>query len=113
MDVGLERCRCCRNKQTDSLKLTFAHLIPKATLKTKRGGATLGNISILCDPCNRKQGAKVWPTLASLAEEERLAPPTRQWSYLAAWEKGALKGHCRVDPDDELVHFDLDITDEL
>lgn len=116
INAGLERCRCCRKRQTDHVQLTFAHLTAKATIGTRCGQANLSNISILCAVCNQKQGTRTWSTLASLAEEERVAPPSRQWAYLASMESKYYNGDLInniIDSHDDLVHFNLDLYDAL
>jgi 5-methylcytosine-specific restriction endonuclease McrA len=69
INAGLELCRQCGIR---SYELRLAHLIAHA-----RGGAyRRDNLTILCPPCDIRQGTQPSP-LRSLADEEREygAPP--------------------------------------
>lgn len=60
--AGLELCRQCAARSTE---LRLAHLIPHS-----RGGSyTLDNLTILCEPCDLRQGTEL-SLLRSLADEE-------------------------------------------
>lgn len=75
---GVERCRWCSSTQR---KLTFGHILSHA-----RGGQyKFDNLTILCEPCNRRMADRTWPGLRSLQEEEAAAPPAQRWAALA-WE---------------------------
>lgn len=79
---GLEYCRECGYRGTD---LTFDHLVPVAD----GGRLTFDNATILGQPDNVRKGAARWPHLRSLAEEEELAIPGRQWVRLAREQRKA------------------------
>lgn len=75
---GLEYCRQCKSRSSD---LTLGHIHPASN----RGSYSMNNITILCLPCNRKQGIKAWTHLPSLALEESRAPYDQRWSTRARW----------------------------
>lgn len=63
MTNGLEDCR---NIGCTQLASEFAHLVPHAD----GGRPTLANFTLLCSPCNQRQGTQVWPWLLALADEK-------------------------------------------
>lgn len=105
--AGLEYCRNCKIGYLPEAGryLTFAHLIARY----KGGTGNMDNISILCERCNKRQDTRYWPTLFSLAAEERAAPASRQWARIAAQRVNALNDlsggskRWNVDLDDELI----------
>lgn len=98
MNTGLEKCRHCKSVEN----LTFAHLKPHAL-----GGAfTIKNITILCAPCNNKQGIAIWPHLISLFEEEITSSVEKRWSQ--GDSLGALAE--KVSPFNVIFQFDIGIA---
>lgn len=79
MRSGLECCRNCGARHSDSNPLTFGHLVSYAVTKS----TSFDSVTILCQRCNYEQGSEIWPHLISLFEEERTAPVERQWGRCA------------------------------
>lgn len=62
--LGLETCRNCGTNEN----LTFGHDVAHV-----RGGSlNMENCTIMCLPCNKRQGTRRWSGLISLAAEEAL-----------------------------------------
>jgi hypothetical protein len=87
MRSGLEPCRVCGT----TAELSFGHLIPFSD----GGRYALDNLTIVCIPCNEKQGDAAVAHLPSLHEEETNAPPERRWAALA----GSVSGQRPLHPD--------------
>lgn len=73
MRAGLEVCRDPGCWTTTDL--TFGHIVPHSA----GSRFTFANITIQCEPCNRRQGSRINPNHISLADEEAAAPPERRW----------------------------------
>lgn len=59
---GLETCRACG---AGGANLTWGHLVARA-----RGGrVNAANVTILCEPCNLRQGTATWGWLRPLVAE--------------------------------------------
>lgn len=114
----------CRNPGCSNLAATFGHLVPYSA----GGMYNAGNLTLLCEPCNQKQGTDYWDWLIPLNQEpdfmeicglvdrcdmgptklwhshyQSQSPATQRRQQRAIEHERQLKTACQVDTGDRAV----------